>query len=362
MRASPLVVYYVTAHGFGHATRAAAVISELERSGARVVVRTAVPAWIFKDEGLAARVDPVDADVGLIMRDALTVDVPASLAAHEAFLRGWEERARAEADALVSLGAAVAVSDAGALPLDAARRAGIPSVLVSNFSWDWIMEPWAAVDPRWETVRRRHAAACAQAGLFLRLPLGGDAPACPRREDAPLVVRACGLTRAQACAALGLDPRDPRPVVAFSFGGVGWDGGALSSIDSLEGYRFVAYVPKPDGARGSWTQLPQHSPMRHCDILAAADLAFTKPGYGTFSELLCARVPALIVPRSDFRESEFLMESLRRLGRAREIAREDFTAGRWEAGLESLRAARDDWAPLALDGAASVARRILEAA
>lgn len=360
MKDAPLVVYYVTAHGFGHATRAAAVIAELERRGAEVAVRTAVPAWIFADEGLQARVDAVDADVGLVMRDALTVDVPASLAAHEDFLSRWEEVVGSEAEALSSLGAAAVASDAGALPFEAARKAGLPSALVSNFSWDWIMEPWAAAQPRWAAVRERHAAACAQAGLFIRLPLGGDAPACPKGVDSPLVVRPARLSREQARAQLGLDPDDSRPVVAFSFGGIGWDGAALRFADGLEGYRFVAYVPKPEGLRCGWTQLPKHSPMRHCDILAAADLAFTKPGYGTFSEVLAARVPALVVPRSDFRESALLVESLGRLGRMRLIPRSAFESGRWAEALASLRAAQEPWTPLALDGAAFAAGRIME--
>ncbi|MBI5597244.1 MAG: hypothetical protein HY928_14215 [Elusimicrobia bacterium] len=361
MAGSPLVVYYVTAHGFGHATRAAAVIAELERRGARVVVRTAVPAWLFADEGLAAPVQPFDADVGLLMLDALTVDVGASLSAHEGFLARWEDTVRREAAVLASLNAAVVASDAGALPLEAAARAGRPSVLVSNFSWDWIMEPWAAADPRWEAVRARHAAACAEASLFVRLPLGGDSPACRRRVECPLVVRSPRLSKAEAFAALGLDPADPRPVVAFSFGGIGWDGSALRCEGGLEGYRFIAYVPKPAGLRCGWTQLPKHSPMRHCDVLAAADVVFTKPGYGTFSESLAARVPALVVPRTDFRESALLTESLARLGRMRLIAREDFEAGRWEAGLAALRASGGSWAPLDRSGAAFAARCILEA-
>lgn len=360
MAGIPLIVYYVTAHGFGHATRAAAVIAELENRGARVVVRTAVPAWIFADERLTAAVQPFDADVGLAMRDALTVDVGASLAAHEDFLSRWDETVRSEAGVLASLGAAAVASDAGALPLEAAARAGRPSVLVSNFSWDWIMEPWAVEDARWEAVRARHAAACAEASLFLRLPLGGDAPACRRTVDCPLVVRAPRLSKSEAFAALGLDPEDPRPIVAFSFGGIGWDGSALRFERPLEDFRFVAYVPKPAGLRCGWTQLPKHSPLRHCDILSAADAVFTKPGYGTFSEVLAAQVPALVVPRTDFRESALLTDSLARLGRMRLIAREDFEGGRWEHGLASLRGAEEPWAPLAKDGAAFAACRIME--
>jgi hypothetical protein len=44
------VVFYVSSHGFGHASRDIAVIGALSRRrpGARIVVRTSVPAWFFE--------------------------------------------------------------------------------------------------------------------------------------------------------------------------------------------------------------------------------------------------------------------------------------------------------------------------
>ncbi|TBR17105.1 hypothetical protein EPO15_17630 [bacterium] len=359
-KAAPLVFYYVTSHGYGHATRAAAVCSELERLGARVVVRTAAPAWLFSDEGLKAEVRPADLDCGLAMKDALAVDIPASLAAYEALHARWDELRREETALLRREGADVALSDAGALPVEAAAEAGVPAAVVSNFTWDWIVEPWAADEPRWETVRRRMAEAYARADVLLRLPLGGGAPAIVRSADMPLVVRApSALGREAVRRKLGLDPADSRPVAAYSFGGVDWEGGAAAGADALAGWRFVAYVPRPAGLKADWLQLPRRSPLRHCDIIAAADAVLMKPGYGTFAEVLAARAPALVVPRADFRECAPMLEVVRRLGRIRMLETADFMAGRWQEGLDALAAATDPWADLALDGAEAVARRAL---
>lgn len=357
--ASPLVVYYVTAHGYGHATRAAAVCAELERRGARVLVRTAAPAWLFAAEGLRAEVQHAELDCGLAMKDALSVDIPASLAAYEALLARWEAARRDETALLRRAGADAVISDAGALPIEAAAEAGVPAAVASNFTWDWIVEPWAADDARWERVRRRLAEAYARADVLLRLPLGGGAPAVARSADMPLVVRRPGLGRAEVFAALGLDLADPRPVAAFSLGGVEWSADGRASAEGLDGWRFVAYTPPPAGLSADWLELPRRSPLRHCDIMAAADAVVMKPGYGTFAEALAARVPALVVPRSDFRECAPMMAVVRRLGRVRTLALPDFIAGRWAAGLAELRAAAEPWADLALDGAQAVASRAL---
>lgn len=358
---APLIVYYVTAHGFGHATRAAAVCRELERLGARVIVRTEAPAWLFSDEGLAAKVEACGLDTGLAMKDALAVDIPASLASYEAQLERWEASRAAETDYLRRSGAQAVLSDAEALPLEAAADARIPSAVVSNFTWDWIIEPWTA-DPRWRRVHDRLAEAYAKATLLMRLPLGGGVPAVARSSDMPLVVRRPSRTREDVLKELGLDPSDPRPVAAYSFGGVDWRAGEAQAVDALEGWRFIAYVPRPPGVRAEWTQLPRRSGLRHCDLVAASDVVVMKPGYGTFAEVLAARAPALVVPRYDFRETAPMLEAVKRLGRIRLLGGTDFMAGRWAAGLAEARAAQEPWADISMDGAEAVARRALSLA
>lgn len=358
-KASPHVAYYVTSHGYGHATRAAAVGRELERLGARVTVCTAAPAWLFADEGLRAEVRAVDIDAGLAMRDALNVDIPGSLALYEAQLARWPAALAEEAAFLRRSGADVVLSDAGALAVEAAAEAGLPCAVVSNFTWDWIVEPWAEDEPRWRAVHRRLGEAYARADILLRLPLGGGAPAIARSADLPLVVRRPSVPRGEVRRALGLDESDPRPVAAFSFGGVSWNADPSAKPDALEDWRFVAYLPRPPGVKGGWTELPRRSKLRHCDIIAAVDAVIMKPGYGTCAEVLAARTPALVVPRADFRECPPMLAAFGRLGRMRMLGLEDFAAGRWAAGLAGLRAAADPWADLAMDGAEAAARRAL---
>lgn len=358
-QAAPLLAYYVTSHGFGHATRAAAVCRELEKRGARVVVCTAAPAWLFSDEGLKASVRALDLDPGLMMRDALNVDIPGSLGLYESLLARWPEALAAETAFLKSAGVDAVLSDAGALAVEAASEAGVPSALVTNFTWDWIVEPWAEGDARWEAVRARLAAAYSRADILLRLPLGGGVPTAARSADMPLVVRRPTLSRDEARRALGIDPSDPRPVAAFSFGGVGWSADPSARPDALEDWRFVAYLPRPPGVKAGWLELPRRSTFRHCDIIAAVDAVLMKPGYGTCAEVLAARTPALVVPRADFRECPPMLEVFKRVGRMRMLGLEDFEAGRWAAGLAGLLAATDPWAEVAMDGAEAVAERAL---
>ena len=84
--------YVISGHGFGHATRAIAVMQALEqRLNLRFVILTSVPAWLFNNALSADHVvHPLETDVGLVQHSALSEDLAASLVALRRFypLRG----------------------------------------------------------------------------------------------------------------------------------------------------------------------------------------------------------------------------------------------------------------------------------
>src|SRR5688572_27232142 len=105
---------------------------------ARLIVRTQVPRAFFE---MSARVrldiQPAVTDTGLIQLDSLRVDEQASARAAEEFYRSFDERVTSEARVLSRLAADIVVGDVPPVAFAAARRAGVPSVLLANFTWDW---------------------------------------------------------------------------------------------------------------------------------------------------------------------------------------------------------------------------------
>ncbi|HVE12925.1 MAG TPA: glycosyl transferase, partial [Elusimicrobiota bacterium] len=159
-------IFHVSGHGFGHATRMAALAAELRRlsPGLRVTVRSDAPAHLFTREDPAIEVEAAALDPGVRQLDGLRADWPATLAAHEAFLAGWDAAAEREAVRLRELRAALLVGDIPPLAFEAAARAGVPSAGVSNFSWDWILADAAGGEPRWAPILARYRAAYARCG------------------------------------------------------------------------------------------------------------------------------------------------------------------------------------------------------
>ena len=100
---APLVVaaFFISGHGFGHATRDIEVIRALarQRPALRVVVRTSAPAWLF--DGLEnVTVKPTVTDTGVVQFDSLRIDVRANCrATRPVFYAEFDRRVAEEAAA-----------------------------------------------------------------------------------------------------------------------------------------------------------------------------------------------------------------------------------------------------------------------
>mgnify|MGYP003414460529 CR=1 FL=1 len=97
-------------------------------------------------------------------------DLPASLRALAEFWSAAERfRIREVASAVRASGASCVVADIAPFGLEVARAAGLPAVLIENFTWDWIYEPLAAIEPRISDWAERMAVMFARPDLHLQL-------------------------------------------------------------------------------------------------------------------------------------------------------------------------------------------------
>jgi hypothetical protein len=350
---APVLVAYVTGHGFGHATRLCEVLAE---------VRALAPALPITfvgtvPERLARRavagplqLRAVAVDVGLVQRDALELDEAASALACRAFDAGWEDRLGVEVDFLRGCGARAVLGDIPALPFEAAARAGIPSLALGNFSWDWIYRHLSARQPSLSASAARAAAAYARAGRLLELPFAAGLEAFPVRERIGLVARRPRLERGEARRRLGLDGR---PAVLVSFGGVGLPWPSRPALERDPSLRWLLpdelSEARLDGLGLGWT-----------DVVGAADVVLTKPGYGIVSDAIGAGTRLVYTERGDFPEYPVMVAELPRFLACVHVSGAEVRAGRVGAAVRRVLELPMP-APPPLDGAARAARRVLEA-
>lgn len=354
------VVFYVSGHGFGHSTRIQAVINHLPPERADVTVRTTAPEWLYR-QNVSRPFDftRVECDVGVVQADSLTTRPAETLdrwLAFEAQMPGW---VRAEAEFLNSWGADLIVADIPSAAFEASSRAGIRSVAMTNFSWDWIYRNYIHGVPDFEATADRIAASYAKCDLLFRLPFYGDLSAFPRVEDVPLVAPEGRREPGDVRKDLGVSLHEP--LVCVSFGGFEFDRFPWAEAEQrAPGLRFVAMARMERPPAGNVIVVPPGT-MPHFDLVRASDLVISKPGYGIVAECIAGRTPLLYTSRGDFAEYPILVNGMSRHLPTRFVAPEEIPSGDVidaAAGfLETI--SWDGLEPIGTDGARVVADRLL---
>lgn len=361
------VLFYVSGHGLGHASRDAEVIRRIVRlePDVTVAVRSSAPRWIFNGTGqhLPISLTAADVDTGVAQIDSIRLDEDetARLAWH--FYREFDRRAIAEAAAIKASGARVVVGDIPPLAFEAAARAGVPSIALANFTWDWIYEGYASFARLAPEVIPTIRQAYAKTTRALRLPLHGGFDAMRSVvRDIPLIARHAQRTREETRTLLNLG-RDAIVALA-SFGGHGVD---LPYADIARSSRFTILLTDhedrdlagPENLRRVRIDWLADRGIQYADLVAASDVVVSKPGYGIVSECLANGPALLYTDRGRFREHDVFVETMPRLLRCRHISQDDLRSGRWNDSIEALLAQDPPPERIATDGADVAARIIL---
>ncbi len=94
----------------------------------------------------------------------------------------------------------------------------------------------------------------------------------------------------------------------------------------------------PGNRRRGGIQRPQPAQIPYPDLIRAADVVVTKPGYGIVSEAILNDTAVLYTDRGNFREQPLLEEALRLYTRSLKLDHQSLLDGSWAPYLESLMA------------------------
>ncbi len=291
----------ITPHGFGHAARVCAVLESLAaRIDVCFEIVSTVPAWFFAESLTAPyTLHPIPCDIGLVQHDSLRADLTQTLVRLDDFYP--LKPALVEQVAGLFAECALVLCDIAPLGIVAAQKAGIPSVLLENFTWDWIYQQYAGTLPAfiphirylkalYETVDHRIQAE----------------PVCALGEyelvTAP-IARQTRENRSWVREQLRVGETDT--LVLVTMGGVGGIGGL--EITPPQGHDIIVILSgqEVDGmvVRDNLRILPPETAIFHPDLVAACDAVIGKVGYSTLAEVYQAGIPFAYICRAGFRES-----------------------------------------------------------
>jgi len=353
------IVYYVTSHGFGHLNRAAAVVEAMPRH-VSVLVKThrdLFPRW---RESVRRRSDLIEGvfDCGAVHPpgESSLVDPAATLAKNQQVHAAALERLDREVAFLRSNSIAAVVSDIAPLPLRAANEAGIPSILVANFTWADIFANY--VGSRSSGDRELLREMCHEYGHashYFRAQPAIESHVADRACDVGLVTRRGRNRRTELLRELGL--RRGSRLVYMYVGRYGQDDMEWTNLTRLADFQFVSYHPL-EIRFPHWHVLdPDRWPPR--DLAASVDAMVAKAGYGTVTDAMANRTPLIFPPRFGFAEHRVLAAGLRRWGGGISISTRDFKQLHLRRALELACKLSPKPSPWPSDGARRCARAIL---
>eukprot|EP01038_Epipyxis_sp_PR26KG_P012134 gene12134-16245_t len=346
----PAICYYITGHGLGHATRSLGIIKSLLDNGATVCIISTMDSSFFdinlNQYHAQIKYFRKTIDSGAIQSSPLEVDPIATLnqyyncihLVHEQILQEEVKFLNEEHPSLI-------IVDVAALPCRAADLAGIPSLILSNFTWDYCYKMMLAtvenqIDPDLANEYKNMVLKCEEdylfAKYFIRLP--GATPLSShivptsiaanqiQVMDGPMICRKANDSRMNVRKEFNI-PDDVYAVV------LGFGGFKLSeNFSLLPSYLPPNWVCLVLGSDGS--DLPN-------DTIVINDV---KLGYGTVSECLAHKIPLIYVPRSSWPEEEFLKNFMETYDALVEMPETELFEGKWHSYLAlALKKKHSSW-------------------
>lgn len=282
---------------------------------------TTIPENFFRTSGVRnLQYQYCWCDVGLVQRGPTSEDLAASVEKLQKFLRFNE------VDGIISqvrdFSPDVIVCDISPLGLHIGAKLGIRTVLVENFTWDWIYQGYLRAEPRFSKAIAQLAEIFGS--VAERIQAKPVSVPVSSAKFVPPISRALRSSWTRP-SLIGADER----YVLVSMGGVA---GEYPFIEKLSGYNdFVFVIAGPETVRsGNVVRFAgDDDRFYHPNLVNSASLVVSKAGYSTVAEVHAAGVPFIVLARPRFRESAVIIDFIKTQNCTREISQAEYDSGAW---------------------------------
>lgn len=330
------LLFYISGHGYGHATRTIEIIKKLvSQDDSHCFIKTSAPEWLFKtnlDKNYTYSF--LVHDIGTLQDDWLHVDKKSSL---DAFQNLWNNRhsiIKNELNFIKTHQIDLIFGDIPPMAFEIAALAGLPSVAMSNFSWDWIYQPYLFEFPEYKSLVVSMREAYHKADLLCRLPFHGEMSAFNKIKDVSLVARMAKFSKAYVRKLFPVQRHLQSILVLIALRKEDLKLIDLNRLKQFKGLTFLTFDHE-NAVDENFLQIPQDF-IPFQEMVHAVDIVVSKLGYGIVSECIANQTPLLFTDRFDFQEYEILKNGLLEQGRGRYIPLPDFLAGNWEAYIHEM--------------------------
>jgi spore coat polysaccharide biosynthesis predicted glycosyltransferase SpsG len=336
----PILYIAITNHGFGHATRAAAVAAEIKRRNPEITLilattapRSVLEAYIGND--FIHR--PRGFDVGVVQSDSITMDLPETLVKLQEIQAKAKATIIAEANWLKQNRVDLVLGDIPPLVAPIAKAAGLPCWMMGNFGWDFI---YRAFGDEFNTIVDWIGECFSQCDLLFRLPFHEPMDSFSNIVDVGLTGVAPRYSVEEMLERFQLQDVPKEKRILMTFGGLGLDRIPYENVQAFPEHRFLCFEHNaPDYPNLIKVDDRFYRPV---DFMALCGALISKPGYSTFSEACRLDLPIISLVREGFAEAPILLDGLRNHAWHQVIEPQTFFQGDWDFLRQLLNPPRTD--------------------
>ncbi|NIS08145.1 MAG: hypothetical protein GWO07_05150 [Candidatus Dadabacteria bacterium] len=323
------IAYFISPHGFGHAARAAAIMDSISNQNNNIEfeIFTTVPQWFFTNSGIRNfKYYDLLTDIGLVQKTPLQEDLDGTIAKLDEFIPFDDPIINNISNKLYYLDCKLILSDISPLGLQIAAKANIPSVLIENFTWDWIYSQYnyesKTLDDHISYLSEIYDAASFKIKTQ---------PVCFEGKSDLLANPVSRKPKSDSFSIkTELEIPMENKIVMITMGGIP---SKYNFIDKLESYKDITFII-PGGSdyletRNNLLLIPHKSDFFHPDLINASDAVVGKVGYSTLAEVYNSGVPFGYILRPQFPESDALHRFIKEKMQGIEIPEDLFYSGKW---------------------------------
>ena len=318
------IACFISPHGYGHATRTSAILEALSCcTEVEAHIYSTVDEAIFQCSSFPYQFHHQLTDVGFFQKDAFHLDIEKTCSALHKFIPF--EHKLVDTLAKDCKDHAFIICDISPLGIAVAARAKTPSILVENFTWDWLYAPYSQGNSLLQYCCKYLRGLYQSADYHIQtepicLPGNTDLHCNPifrKVREKPDTIR-----KRLRCTA-------PHTVL-ITMGGIGFQPKFLQTLKQYTDYDFiVAGQAQEARIHNNVLLLSRTANHYHPDLINCADITVFKCGYSTLAECYQVGKPTICISRDGFAESAVIESFISKNMHATIISQEDFISGKW---------------------------------
>lgn len=330
------IACFISSHGFGHATRCLAALDALSQKFQPLEISIfsslSKPFLVQNLDSIQFTSHNTKTDIGLLQKTPFEHDLTQTVFEWERFLDFKSSENQKTAESVKEINPDFILCDISPLGIKLGKQLKIPTVLIENFTWDWIFQTYASAEPKFLPIIEKLNEIFRYPDLRIQTN-----PICERIQGYPLVNPIFRMPRGSILETkrkIGINENGQ--VILITTGGIAQDFKFIQKLEQFSNYNFIVSGDQPhEKFCKNIFFLPHNSPIYFPDVVNSCSVIVGKAGYGTVAEAWGNNKAFIRVFRHEFRESPYLKTFLDSNVPGEEIGLDTFLSGDWLNNLDN---------------------------